>query len=407
MSPAPYPSRRIARSLGFAAPVAALLAAVSCGGSDDSGDDTAAMLEQGKQTFRFETFGDEARWTDTLRLHEVVRTAVSPATALSVGLKVDADALPQAVKDGIGNGSIDLDSPATTVALLKLDAVLGLKGTVETVNGADTLTRLGITCALCHSTVDDSFAPGIGKRLDGWPNRDLNPGAIIALSPAVDAAGKAVFNSWGPGRFDPRNNVDGINKPVVIPPAYGLAGVNRITVTGDGNEIAYWNRYVAVVEMGGLGSFSEPRLNLNVVHGTTDLVTAKLPALQAYQLSLPAPPPPAGSFDAAAAMRGQAVFEGAGRCATCHSGPAFTDANLRLHPPADSMAEPETPSYAARSATRQYRTSPLRGVWQHPPYFHDGSAATLQAVVDVYDTKQALGLTAAQKADLVEYLKSL
>jgi mono/diheme cytochrome c family protein len=407
VSPAPYPSRRIPRSLGFAASVAALLAAVSCGGSDDSGDDTAAMLEQGKQTFRFETFGDEAHWTDTLRMHEVVRTAVSPATALSVGLKVDADALPQAVKDGIGNGSVDLNSPATTVALLKLNAVLGLKGTVETVSGADTLTRLGITCALCHSTVDDSFAPGIGKRLDGWPNRDLNPGAIIALSPAVDAAGKAVFNSWGPGKFDPRNNVDGINKPVVIPPAYGLAGVDRVTVTGDGNEIAYWNRYVAVVEMGGLGSFSEPRLNLNVVHGTTDLVTGKLPALQAYQLSLPAPPPPAGSFDATAAVRGKAVFEGAGRCATCHSGPTFTDANVRLHPPADSMAEPETPSYAARSATKQYRTSPLRGIWQHPPYFHDGSAATLQAVVDVYDTKQALGLSAAQKADLVEYLKSL
>jgi mono/diheme cytochrome c family protein len=365
------------------------------------------MIEQGRQTFRYDTFGDEAHWTDTLRMHEVVSAAVDPVTALSVGLKVDADALPQAVVDGIKNGSVDLTSPATTVALLKLNAVVGLKGTVVAVNGTDTLTRLGITCALCHSTVDDSFAPGIGKRLDGWPNRDLNPGAIIALSPAVDAASKTLLNAWGKGKFDPRSNVDGLNKPVVIPPAYGLSGVHRITVTGDGDAIAYWNRYVAVVEMGGLGSFSEPRLNLNIVHGTTDLVTSKLPALQAYQLSLQAPLAPAGSFDAAAAMRGKVVFDGAGRCSTCHSGPTFTDANVRLHPAADSMAEPETPSYAARSATKQYRTSPLRGIWQHAPYFHDGSAATLDAVVQAYDTKQSLGLTPAQKADLVQYLKSL
>lgn len=400
---------KIARQLSIiAASLAALVAAVSCGGSDDdSGAQQAALVEQGKQTFRFDTFGDEAQWTDTLRMHEVVAAAVDPTTALSVGLKVDAEALPQAVVEGIRNGSISLTSPATTVALLKLNAVVGLKGTVETLNGTDTLTRLGITCALCHSTVDDSFAPGIGKRLDGWPNRDLNPGAIIALSPAVDAAQKALLNAWGKGKFDPRSNVDGLSKPVVIPPAYGLAGVNRITFTGDGNEIAYWNRYVAVVEMGGLGSFSEPRLNLNVVHGTTDLVTAKLPALQAYQLSLSAPPAPAGRFDAAAAVRGKVVFDGAGRCAACHAGPTFTDANTTLHPPADSMAEPETPSYASRSATRHYRTTPLRGLWQHPPYFHDGSAATLEAVVQAYNTKQALGLTPAQSADLVQYLKSL
>jgi mono/diheme cytochrome c family protein len=394
-------------SLGIAASVAALFALVSCGGSDNSSTQNTATLEQGKQTFRYETFGDEVKWTDTLRMHEVVAAAVDPTTALSVGLKVDADALPQAVVDGIKNGTVDLKSPATTVALLKLDAVVGLKGTVENVNGTDTLTHLGITCALCHSTVDDSFAPGIGKRLDGWPNRDLNPGAIIALSPAIDASQKALLNAWGKGKFDPRSNVDGLSKAVVIPPAYGLDGIHSITYTGDGDEIAYWNRYVAVVEMGGLGSFSEPRLNLSVVHGTTDLVSDKLPALQAYQLSIAAPPPPSGSFDAAAATRGQVVFEGAGKCATCHAGPTFTDANTRLHPPSDSMAEPEVPSYASRSATRQYRTSPLRGVWQHPPYFHDGSAPTLDAVVQSYNTRLSLGLSSAQMADLVQYLKSL
>ena len=395
-------------AVGAAATAMAIISA--CGGSDDADDAAAAhaaQVEQGKQIFRFDTFGDEAQWTDALRMHEVIRAAVDPVTALSVGLKVDAEALPAAVVQGIQNGSVDLHSPATTGALLKLNAVVGLKGTVETVSGVDTLTHVGITCALCHSTVDNSFAPGIGKRLDGWPNRDLNPGVIIALSPAVDAATKVALNSWGAGKFDPRHNIDGISKPVVIPPAYGLEGVHRITFTGDGDEIAYWNRYVAVVEMGGLGTMVEPRLNLNITHGTQDLVSSKLPALQAYQLSLKAPAAPAGSFDVAAAVRGKLVFEGAGQCATCHTGATFTDANTRLHPVADSMAEPESPSYASRSATKQYRTSPLKGVWQHAPYFHDGSAATLEDVVQTYNTRKALGLTSQQVTDVAQYLKSL
>ena len=367
----------------------------------------AALAAQGKHIFRFDTFGDEAKWTDTLRLHEAISAAVDPVTALSVGLKVDADALPPNVVAGIKNGTVDLSSPATTVTLLKLDAVVGLKGTVESVNGVDRLTRLGVTCALCHSTVDNSFAPGIGKRLDGWPNRDLNPGAIIALSPVLDAATKAVFNSWGPGKYDPRFNIDGLNKPVVIPPAFGLTGVHKITFTGDGDDIAYWNRYVAVTQMGGLGTFTEPRLNLTVTNGSVDLVSSKLPALQAYQLSLAATPPPAGSFDPAAAARGELVFKGAGACAGCHSGAIFTDANVTLHPTTDSMVEPEFPSYAARSATKLYRTTPLRGVWQHPPYFHDGSAATLEDVVRIYNAKRTLGLNPQQVDDLAHYLKSL
>ena len=366
-----------------------------------------AHAAQGKHIFRYDTFGDEAKWTDLLRMHEVIRTAVDPATALAVGLKVDVDALPPAVRKGILDGSVDLHSPARTVALLGLDAVVGLKGTVESIDGHATLTRVGVTCALCHSTVDDSFAPGIGKRLDGWPNRDLNPGAIIALSPAVQEPEKALLRAWGPGMYDPRHNVDGLSKPVVIPPAFGLAGIHAITFTGDGANIAYWNRYVAVTQMGGLGTFEDPRLPLSVTNGTVDLVSRKLPALQAYQLSLRAPPAPAGSVDAAAAARGKVVFEGAGRCATCHTGEKFTDANTRLHPPADSMAEPEFPSYASRSATRLYRTSPLRGIWQHPPYFHDGSAATLEDVVRTYDSRLSLGLTEQQASDLAQYLGSL
>jgi cytochrome c5 len=373
-------------------------------------DTDAATIAQGKSTFRFDTFGDETLWSDTLRMHEVIGSAVDPTTALSVGLKVDSEALPAAVVQGIQNGSISLKSPDTTVALIKLDAVVGVKGTVTSVNGKDTLTRVGITCALCHSTVDNSFAPGIGKRLDGWANRDLNPGAIIALSPALPAATKAVYNSWGKGRYDPRFNLDGKNGPQVIPPAYGLKELHSITVTGDGNDIAYWNRYVAVTQMGGHGTFSEPRTGVNVTNGTDDQVSAKLPALQAYQLSIAAPAPPAGSFDAAAASRGQAIFNGIGKCVTCHSGPEFTDANMRLHPASDAVSEPEAngvPSYASRSATKQYRTAPLRGLWQHAPYFHNGSAATLSDVVSTYNARQFLGLSGAQVNDLAEYLKSL
>ena len=370
----------------------------------------AAAIEQGKSIFRFDTFGDETQWTDTLRMHEVIRSAVDPTTALSVGLKVDSEALPAAVVQGIQNGSISLTSPATTVALLKLNAVVGLKGTVESVNGADTLTRVGITCALCHSTVDDSFAPGIGKRLDGWANRDLNPGAIIALSPALPAATKAVYNSWGKGKYDPRFNLDGKNGPQVIPPAFGLKDIHSITVTGDGQDVGYWNRYVAVTQMGGHGSFSEPRTGVNVTHGSDDQVSGKLAALQAYQLSLAAPAAPAGSFDAAAAARGQALFTGVAKCVTCHSGVNFTDANSRLHPPSDAVSEPEpngAPSYASRSATKQYRTAPLKGLWQHAPYFHNGTAATLREVVATYNAKQFLGLSDTQVNDLAEYLKSL
>jgi mono/diheme cytochrome c family protein len=378
-----------------------------CGGSGGSPQPSPELLAEGKQTFRHETFGDEAQWTDALRMHEVIEQGVSPRTALSVGLKVDAEALPPEVVAAIKAGKVDLDSPATTVALLKLDAVVGVKGVVESVNGVNRLRRVGITCALCHSTVDDSFAKGIGKRLDGWANRDLDPGAIIALSPALDDAKKAIYRSWGKGKFDPRFNVDGVSKPVVIPPAYGLAGIHKVTFTGDGDSPAYWNRYVAVVEMGGLGSFFEPRLNLQVTHGNQDMVSSKLPALEAYQLSLAAPAAPPGSFDPAAAERGRALFVGSAQCFTCHAGSSFTDANSRLHPASASMAEPETPGYASRSASKMYRTTPLRGAWQHAPYFHDGSAPTLDASVEKYNQRLGLGLSPGEIADLAQYLKSL
>ncbi|HET7553268.1 MAG TPA: hypothetical protein VFK04_18385 [Gemmatimonadaceae bacterium] len=382
---------------------------VSCDDDDGPTRPDPALVAQGKDVFRFSTFGDETFWTDTLRMHEVIESAVDPTTALTVGLKVDTDSLPPAVVDGIQNGTISLTDPATTVALLKLNAVVGIKGTVQTVNGTDTLVQVGVTCALCHSTVDNSFDEGIGKRLDGWPNHDLDVGAIIALSPALSAAQKAVYNSWGPGKYDPRYNFDGQNGPQVIPPAYGLLGLNSITVTGDGTDVEYWNRYVGVTQMHGHGSFDEPRTGVSV-QNPPDIISEQLPPLREYQLSLSAPPPPTGSFDPAAAARGREVFNGAGQCATCHSGPLLTDANETLHPPSDVVSEPEpngTPSYASRSATGMYRTAPLHGLWQHPPYFHNGIAPTLEAVVELYDARKNLGLSAQQKADLVQYLKSL
>jgi mono/diheme cytochrome c family protein len=373
------------------------------GGDSDRPLDPA-LVAQGKEIFRFDTFGDEAYWSDTLRMHEVIETGVSPKTALQVGLKVDAEALPPAVQQAIVAGQVNLEDPATTVTLLKLNAVVGLRGTVETTGGRDRLVRVGITCALCHSTVDNSFAPGIGKRLDGHPNRSLNVGAIVALSPAVPAALKQVLASWGPGKYDPRINFDGINTPLVLPPAFGLRRVAMETFTAEG-PVSYWNGYVAVTQMHGQGSFSDARLGINIVR-TPDLVTSKLPALREYQLSLEPPAPPAGSFDAVAAQRGAAIFSGVARCSTCHQPNAqFTDINSgRLHAPAETGMDGR---YAARTTQKRYRTTPLRGLWQHPPYFHDGSAASVEAVVDHYDRVLALQLSAAQKSDLAQYLKSL
>lgn len=374
------------------------------------------LVEQGQNIFRYETFGDETFWTDVLQMNAVVESAVSPNTALAVGLKVDAEALPASVVTAIQNGEVDLDDPQTTLALLQLNAVVGVQGEVsQNPDGTLKLDRLGITCALCHSTVDDSFAPGIGSRLDGWPNRDLNPGLIISLSPALDQATKDVYASWGPGLYDPRFNHDGLNNPVVIPPAYGLYGLPKAIFTGDGDvehepvgPVAYWNRYVAVTQMHGHGYFADARINWEVDHRENDdLVTDKLPALQAYQFSLTPPTAPAGSFDVASAARGKALFSGKAQCATCHSGPSFTDVinGGKLHPQSASVAVDK--DYVERSATKQWRVTPLKGIWQHPPYFHDGSAQTLGDVVSMYNEEQSLNLSASEQQDLTEYLKSL
>jgi mono/diheme cytochrome c family protein len=352
-----------------------------------------ALIAEGQRVFRFDTFGDEQLWTDTLRLHEVVEKSVDPLTALEVGFKVDSAALPPGILE-----QVDLTSPATTVALLKMNAIVGVQATVD---ANDHITQLGVTCALCHSTVDNSVMPGIGVRQDGWPNRDLNVGAIIALSPVLSPEKKAVYASWGPGRYDPRYNQDGRNTPLVLPPVYGLAQVRNETYTAEG-PISYWNAYVAVTQMGGRGNFADPRLGIDVKH-SPDMVSAKLPALRAYQHSLRTPAAPAGSVDTVVAARGRTVFDRS--CAGCHVGGSGTDNNTgKLHTPAETGVDG---AYAARTVNKAYRTTPLRALWQHPPYFHDGSAATLADVVTHYNRARTLGLTAEQQRDLVEYLKSL
>jgi mono/diheme cytochrome c family protein len=373
-----------------------------------------AKHKDGKAIFRYDTFGDEQLWTDVLRMQEPIAT-VDPVTALSVGLKVDVEALPPATIAALRAGQVDLTNPAVTAELLRLNAVVGVKGTIDETGQ---VTSIGITCAFCHSTVDDSFAPGIGKRLDGWANLDLNVGAIVALSPALPEALKAEFRTWGPGKYDPRHHafngtalvpLNTPSLPIVIPSIYGLKGVGFETFTADG-PISYWNAYVGVGQMGGHGNFTDPRVGIFITQ-TPDLVTSKLPALLDYQLSLRAPEPPAGSFDAEAAKRGKHLFRKDAGCATCHQGPTYTDvlsgptpAVPFLHDPAEVGMDP---AYAARTATRKYRTTPLRGLWQHAPYFHDGSAPDLLAVVNHYDRLFSLHLTDAQKADLVEFLKSL
>jgi hypothetical protein len=397
------------------------------------------LVEEGREIFRFDTFGNEAFWGGALGLHETIKEVVSPTVALELGLKVDSDALPANIVSALKAGRLDLDDPASTVELLRHDAVVGLNGVFD---GGGTLTSVGITCALCHSTVNNSLAPGIGQRLDGWANRDLNVGAIIAsvpnLQPVVDLLRNApnlstltedqlreLLNTWGPGKFDALvlhdgkavNPATGLTGGTLIPPAFGLAGINLHTFTGFGS-VPYWNAFVAVTEMQGQGTFFDPRLNnpeqfpIDAATGRwnirsePDLVTSKLPALHMYQLAIPAPEPPAGSFDAAAASRGEVIFNGQARCAECHVPPLFTEPGYAIHTPEEIGIDD---FQANRSPTLGYRTTPLAGLWTHTQggFYHDGRFPTLPDVVNHYDQHFGLGLTPAQINDLVEYLKSI
>jgi hypothetical protein len=400
---------------------------------------------RGRKIFRFDTFGDEAFWGDTLGLHRAIAgqanggvgPGLSPKAALELGLKVDVNALPDRLRSDLRAGRVDLTKPATTLALLKLDAVVGVRGFFA--EGSGRLQSVGITCALCHSTVDNSFARGIGNRLDGWAARDLNIGAIIALSPSVQPfvellrlaqpginapTVRTVLRSWGPGKFDAELLLDGKafrpdgkSAATLIPPAFGLAGVNMHTWTGWGS-VTHWNAFVANLEMQGSGTFYDPRLNdatkfpiaaaagFGDVRKDPDLITAKLAPLHVYQLSLPAPRPPTGSFNASAAQRGKALFAGKADCARCHVPPLYTEPGWNMHTPEEIGIDA---FQANRSPDERYRTAPLKGLWTHTKggFYHDGRFISLRQVVDHYNREFALGLTPAEKTDVIEYLKSL
>ena len=397
------------------------------------------MIEEGRRIFRFDTFGSEAFWGDALQLHKAIAGeknggvggGVSPKTALSVGLKVDTEALPAELVAQIKAGKVNLDDPATTLALLKLNAVVGVTGKFDS---AGRIQSMGIQCAFCHSTVDDSFAPGIGKRLDGWANRDLNVGAIVSLAPNLkpftdllrvdEATVKKVLASWGPGRYDALLDKDGkAFRPdggqagTLIPPAFGLAGISLSTWTGFGS-VPYWNAYVAATQMHGMGTFFDRRFSDTAQYpvaaasgsgntkGAPDLISSKLAALHFYQIAIPAPKAPEGSFDKAAAARGKTLFDQKAQCATCHVAPLFTEPGHNLHTPAEIGVD----SFQSdRSPTRMYRTAPLAGLWTHQKggFYHDGRFAALKDVLAHYDRHFKLGLSDREKAELIEYLKSL
>jgi hypothetical protein len=398
------------------------------------------LFRSGGQIFRFDTFGDERFWSDTLKLHQAiggvrfggVGPGVSPATALAVGLKLDVDMVPRPVLSALANKTIDLNDPANTLALIGAKAVIGVIPFGGTGGQPQTL---GLTCAFCHSTVDDSFAPGIGHRLDGWPNRDLNVGAIVALSPDLSAVAsllqvdeptvRTVLNSWGPGKFDAELFLDGKafrpdgkTAATLIPPAFGLAGVNMHTYTGWGS-VPYWNAFVANLEMHGSGVFYDPRLNDktrfpvaaraglgNVRTGGDDGITSRLAALQFYQLAIPAPAAPRGSFDTRAAEHGQQLFNGPARCSSCHVPPLFTEPGWAMHT-AEEIGIDDF--QASRSPDHRYRTTPLKGLWAHAKggFYHDGRYPTLLAVVQHYNQVFGLRMTDSEMSDLSEYLKSL
>jgi len=428
---------------------ASLAAALALGSGaaidEEDGDPTplqnaAQLIKEGRQTFRFDTFGDEAYWGGTLKLHKAIAGAanggvgpgLSPSRALALGLKVDTDAVPLDLLQKIAAGQVNLKDPANTLALLKLNAVVGVTGFFSKKDGQ--LEAVGIQCALCHSTVDDSFAPGLGKRLDGWANRDLDVGKIVALAPDLSSVAtllgisetmvRQVLQSWGPGKFDAQLLLDGkaftptgASAATLIPPAFALPGVNLHTWTGWGS-VTYWNAFVANIEMHGKGTFYDPRLDDPVkfpiaakagfghIANEPDLITPKLPALHVYQLTLAAPKPPAGSFDPVAAERGQALFGGKAQCSRCHTEGLYTEPGWNLHTGAEIGIDE---FQAQRSPDERYRTAPLRGLWTHQKggFYHDGRFETLHDVVAHYNQHFGLQLNLHERHDLVQFLLSL
>ena len=406
--------------------------------ADEIEQNSRRMLREGREIFRHDTFGSEDFWSGKLRLNQAIAGdrfggvghGLEPKDALKLGLKVDTGVLPKILAEAIKGGSVNLGDVKTTMELLKADAVVGVQAKFD----GDKLASVGITCAICHSTVDDSIMKGIGRRLDGWPNRDLDVGAIVALAPdlsfyqqllGVDRATvEKVLKSWGPGKYDAELNQDGKafrpdgkSAATVLPAAFGLAGVHLHTYTGWGS-VTYWNAYVANTQMQGNGTFFDPRINaangfpigakagFNNVRRTPDRVTPKLAALHYYQLSIPAPTPKKDSYDQTAAARGETLFNGKATCARCHVPPLFTEPGWGMHRPEEIGIDD---FQASRSPDKMYRTTPLKGLFVRakPGFYHDGRFADYRAVVDHYDRHFRLSLTEGEKNDLIEFLKSL
>ncbi len=408
---------------------------------DDQRFDAAAIrtLHEGRDIFRSATLGSEDFWGGQLQLHKAIvgsanggiGSGLSPRAALSLGLKVDVSSLPFSVRRALKSGALNLNDPKNTVALLKLGAVIGLTGFFD---DNRRLKAVGIQCSLCHATVDDSFAPGIGRQLDGWANRDLNIGAIMALAPRLEPIAqllgtdvgtvRTVLNSWGPGKFDAELLLDGKafrpdgkSAATLIPPAFGLAGVNLHTWTGWGS-VSHWNALVANLEMHGKGTFFDPRLDdatrfpiaarerFGHVVAEEDQITPALPALHLYQLALQPPPAPRGSYNQSQARQGRDVFNEKAKCASCHVPPLFTEPGYNMHLPEEIGIDD---FQAQRSPDGRYRTAPLRGLWTHGKggYYHDGRFATLADVINHYNNFLGLGLTTTERADLEHYLRSL
>lgn len=406
---------------------------------DDIKDHADTLFSEGQEIFRHDTFGSEAFWGDQLRLHAAIAgeklggvgPGLTAKQALELGLKVDVARLPAILVEAIKGGSVSLEKPETTIELLKADAVVGVKAIVEN----DRIRSVGITCAICHSTVDDRFARGIGRRLDGWPNRDLNIGEVIALAPTLKPFAdllrmnedevRRVLKSWGPGKYDAildkdgkAFQPDGRSAATVLPAAFGLAGHNLHTYTGWGG-IPYWNAYVAVTQMHGQGTYVDSRGAQDTdrfpvaarvgsfnVRPPQDRVAAKLPALHYYQLSIPAPKPQPDSFDAAAAQRGENVFKGRAKCSACHVPPLYSEPGFVLHRGAEIGIDD---FHASRSPTGGYRTTPLRGLFvrEKGGFYHDGRFKDYGAVIDHYKPVLNFQLTDAEQNDLIQFLKSL
>ncbi len=405
---------------------------------DEIDDHVSSLMERGREAFRHDTFGSEQFWGGELRLHDAIKGAphggVGPGLtarqALQLGLRVDVGRLGGELIDAIQGGAVDLDSVDTTLALLRAGAVIGIKGVFD---GED-LAGVGITCALCHATVDDSLTAGIGRPRDGWPNRDLDIGRIVSLAPDLSWFQEVlgvpretvvtVLQSWGPGKYDAQLILDGKafrpdgrSAAVVLPAAFGLAGQSLHTYTGFGS-VPYWNAYVANTQMHGLGTFVDRRLEdrnkfplvartgFSNKRDPIDLITAKLEALHLYQIAIPPPRPAPGSFDPVAARAGEAIFLGKARCGTCHVPPLFSEPGWPMHTAAEIGIDD---FQARRSPAGMYRTTPLRGLFVRakPGFYHDGRFPDLDAVVDHYERVLGFTLNGEEQRNLIEYLRSL